>query len=295
MSGHLIGCAGTLSDDRFAPSHKLALLAFADSADDRTHIAFPGYQGVQQWAGCSRGRAAELIRDLVGFGYLRQHKKAHRGQRAEYIVFPGGCCDLHRTPVDEQPPDVDQLARAAGVSVEAARAMLDALAGDHAVQADVQDGPNGDDPQANGSGPSDAFPLNESGQDDPFRPVVHQGPAQPVDNHRMGPERVQAPRSNANAFTPSKTSPLTPASGGAGCAKHETPTRNCRGCGTTNRQLAEQRRLDQAAARRAAERAAIEAERAKPRGTKPGTEAAKAAARAGTAKAREAATTGASR
>lgn len=248
MSGHLIGCAGTLTDERLAPSHKLALLAFADSADDRTHIAFPGYEGVQQWAGCSRGRAAELIRDLVGYGYLLQHKKAHRGQRAEYVVFPGGCCDLHRAPAEEPPVDVDQLARAAGVSVDQARALLEAMSTGTPAQDALAA-----DPQANGSDASDTPPVNESGTSDPFQADIPTNTPDPVDNPRMGPERVQRSRSNANAFTPPTTTPLTPASGGAGCARHpDGPGPNCRGCGTTNRQLAAALKRDRVAADAAA-------------------------------------------
>lgn len=276
MSGHLIGCAGTLADERLAPSHKLALLAFADSADDRTHIAFPGYEGVQKWAGCSRGRAAELIRDLVGFGYLLQHKKAHRGQRAEYVVFPGGCCDLHRAPTEEPPVDVDQLARVAGVSVAAARALLDALQDD----AGVHEAPSGRSPQPNGSDASDTFPLNESGASDAFDRDVHTEAPEAVENAGKGPERVRGSRSTANAFTPPTTTPLTPASGGAGCARHTTPARNCRGCGTTNRQLAAQAKADADRRHREAQAAAAAADRARPRGPAPGTESARARARA---------------
>ncbi|NGZ99416.1 hypothetical protein G5V59_00325 [Nocardioides sp. W3-2-3] len=123
MSGHLIGCAGDLKsipglvddDGRPVPipkSHKSALLAFADSADNITHIGFAGYAGVQKWAVCSRGRAAESIRDLVEWRLLKPHKRGYRGQRAEYVVFPDGCCDLHRKPVDEPgAPDVEQTRR----------------------------------------------------------------------------------------------------------------------------------------------------------------------------------------
>lgn len=288
MSGHLIGCAGTLADQRLAPSHKLALLAFADSADDRTHIAFPGYEGVQTWAGVSRGRAAELIRDLVGFGYLLQHKKAHRGQRAEYVVFPGGCCDLHRTPVEEPAVDVDQLARAAGVSVEQARLLLAAMSAEGDV---VQPGAIAAVPQAKGFDVPDPMSGDVSDAPDPFATSYPETGSPAVDNPGKGPERVQRSRSIANAFTPSKTTPLTPASGGASCARHQTPATNCRGCGTTNRQLEAKAKAERAAAHRAAQQAAIAAERAKPRGTKPGTETAKAIARAGIAAARQKTTT----
>lgn len=56
--------------------------------------------------------------------------------------------------------------------------------------------------------------------------------------------------------------PLPPASGGRPCAKPgPTPHPNCRGCGTTNRQLADQRRRDEAARRRQTEQARLQAER----------------------------------
>lgn len=273
MSGHLIGCAGQIDDDaRLGTSHKLALLAFADSADDRTHIAFPGYEGVQKWAMVSRGRAAELIRDLVDWGYLEHHKRGRRGQRAEYVVFPGGCCDLHRTPAEEAPVDVDQLAAAAGVPVEQARALLAAL----------------HNPE--GSDAPDAMTGTGSDRPDPNTPAMHNTPTTPVETTPegsdapdpeagKGPESVHGSRSTANAFPPSTTTPLPPASGGT-CIKHPTPVANCRGCGTTNRQLAAQAQREAADRRRAEALAAAAAERAIPKGTKPGTEPIKARVRA---------------
>ncbi|NHA02010.1 hypothetical protein G5V59_26840 [Nocardioides sp. W3-2-3] len=42
------------------------------------------------------------------WGYLQPHKAARRGQRAEYVVFPHGCCDLHRTPAEEPAVDAGQ-------------------------------------------------------------------------------------------------------------------------------------------------------------------------------------------
>ena len=125
MSGHLIGCVKEIQN--LGTSHKLALVAFADSADDRTHIGFPGYEGVQDWASCSRSRAAELIADLVEKGYLKPHKRGRRGQRAEYVVFPDGCCEKHRTPVQEPQIDVDELAATLGVQVDQIRAVLAAI------------------------------------------------------------------------------------------------------------------------------------------------------------------------
>ena len=242
MSGHLIGCAGAVDDRRIGTSHKLALLAFADSADDRTHIGFPGYPGVMKWANVSRGRAAELIRDLVEFGYLQQHKKAHRGQRAEFIVFPHGCCELHRTPVAEPDVDVDQLAAAAGVSVDQARRLLDAI---HSPK---------------GSDTPDALGGNESDAPDPIAHRTTEPVENPVENHPVEAQRVQKGSDAPDPFTPSENkTPLPPSAPTTGddraplaavgdassspCpahrASHPTGKDGCRGCGRSARQLAE--------------------------------------------------------
>ncbi|XBB66843.1 hypothetical protein ABFU82_22465 [Nocardioides sp. WV_118_6] len=302
MSGHLIGCAGDLktipgtasptSEGTPMPtSHKLALLAFADSADNITHIGFAGYAGVQKWAVCSRGRAAELIRDLVTWGLLRPHKRGHRGQRAEYVVFPNGCCDLHRKPADEPAVDVEQLAAAAGVSVDQARKMLAAVGGDAGGEAVVQpEGPDGATGEK-GSDAPDANPLNGSDALDPSAPDVPQQHAEPVDNPGKGPERVHGSRSTADAFTSPTTNPPTPASGGAGCAIHDTPVPGRRCCGTTPRQIEAAARKAANAQRRDDAIAAAEAERSTPKGRGAGATSAKAAVRAGVALGRQRAKT----
>lgn len=91
---HLTDCAMAVQD--LLPAHKLALWAFADSADHHTRIGLPGIEGVMRAATCSRARAFELIADLVTQGYLLKHRGGHRGRRAEYIVFPQGCCPEHQ-------------------------------------------------------------------------------------------------------------------------------------------------------------------------------------------------------
>jgi hypothetical protein len=252
VSGHLIGCVKRL--DQLPTSHKLALVAFADSADDRTHIGFPGYEGVQEWACCSRGRAAELIRDLVEWGFLRQHKRGHRGQRAEYVVFPGGCCDLHRAPVEEAVVDVEAVALAAGVTVEAARLMLSALGQTLPPSSTPK---ASDTPDASRGNGSDAPDANNRAGDDP----VDNGPLE----DGKGPERVHGSRSNADAFTPTNNPP-TPTSGGvevdgASCPRHPTGHPNCRGCGTTTRQRAAAAARAKAAKKRAQDAQKVAADR----------------------------------
>jgi hypothetical protein len=254
MSGHLIGCAG-LTD--LPTSHKLALVAFSDSADDRTHIGFPGYEGVMQWACCSRGRAAELIRDLVDWGYLKHHKRGRRGQRAEYVVFPGGCCDLHRLPIEEPAVDVDALAQAAGVTVEQARQMLAAM-GDTLPLAPASASTE------IGSDAPDAMTGNGSSAPDPNDAEQ----PQPVENTHTaagkGPDSVHDSRSTANAFTPSSNPPSpTGKPAGVTCAKHPNGHPNCRGCGTTARQKAKAAKTAAAEKARARSAARLRAEQAR--------------------------------
>lgn len=271
MSGHLIGCAGALKhlpidehlpqgDRRVIPtSHKLALLAFADSGDDRTHIGFPGEEGVMRWATCSRGRAYELIRDLVEWGLLCLHKRGRRGQRAEYIVFPGGCCDLHRPVVEDEPAvDVEQLAAAAGVSVDQARKMLAAMG---TAGADVPAG--GDEPgeAEEGSGTSDAMSGTVSGASDPNETDVQPKASEAVDNPGKGPDSVHGSRSNANAFTPSKETPNPAGKPAGSCAAHPNGHANCRDCGTSPRVRREREKRAAAAAARAAEKRRRDEER----------------------------------
>lgn len=251
MSGHLIGCVKPITDLP-TRSHKLALLAFADSGDDRTHIALPGYEGVQEWVGCGRSQAFALIQDLIALGYLRQHKRGHRGQRAEWIVFPNGCCDTHRTPVAEEPVDVDQLARAAGVDVEQARLLLTAMGHDAPPSKQASK------PAENGSDPTGPYergkgPALGPDPNDPASPETPQAGENAgddgSDDHRQGPESIHGSRVTADAFTPSTTTPIAPEQADQPCKRHPNSEHpNCRGCGTTDRQKAER------AAREAAER-----------------------------------------
>lgn len=222
MSGHLIGCVKPIRN--IGASHKLALTAFADSADDRTHIGFPGYEGVMEWADVSRARAAELIRDLVTLGYLKQYKRGRRGQRAEYIVFPAGCCDVHRAPAEEPDVDVDALARTLGVQTDQVRAILAAL-GSEIPDANPLTGSENSDANSQAYSESPEITLIGSDASDP--------------NPGKGPERVHGSRSNRDAFTTSNNSSPQPppASRQGSCSKHPNGGTNCRACGTTGRQL----------------------------------------------------------
>lgn len=92
MSIHLIDCALKTT---LPATHKLVLIAFANSADDVTRIAFPGQENVMAYSSTGRTRAYEVIAELVERGYLKLYKQGYRGRRAEYVVFPNGCCEGH--------------------------------------------------------------------------------------------------------------------------------------------------------------------------------------------------------
>ncbi|HXH77291.1 hypothetical protein [Nocardioides sp.] len=248
MSGHLIGCAGSLetysvdgTERKLPTSHKLALLAYADSADDRTHIGFAGYKGVMAWAVCSRARAAELIRDLCSWGLLEQHATARPGRRAEYVVFPGGCCDIHRPAEEEPAHDIGDLARAAGISVDQARLLVAAM---------------------NGSDAPDTSPRNGSDAPDPLTADTSEQAVEPVDSHTFETERVQNRSDTPDPFTTSTTSPLPPPASRQGrCGAHPNGHANCRGCGTTPRQLAAAAAKAKADKQRANAQAQVERDR----------------------------------
>lgn len=98
MSDHLVDCAAR---QNLPAAKKLALMCFADSADRFSRVGFPGLEDVQQWSGLSRRGALRVTAELVMDGLLTKRSSGHRGHRAEYVVFPDGCCDKHQPTVEE--------------------------------------------------------------------------------------------------------------------------------------------------------------------------------------------------
>lgn len=92
MSVHLVEVAAEV---QLTPSLKLALLCFADSGSTDGRVARPGLDNLMRWTGLKRSRALEVVKHLEELQLLAPHRKAHRGQRAEYVVFPNGCCERH--------------------------------------------------------------------------------------------------------------------------------------------------------------------------------------------------------
>lgn len=154
MSIHHVECAALTT---LPASTKLVLMAFADSADKDTRVAFPGLGNVMAWSGLRKSRALEVTRWLVGQGYLvRAAGSTATGprRRAEYLVFPAGCCPQH--------------------------GRLDGYAGPDPLNTSAQPDPNQSDPDAaNTSGTPDVDNPNGSGLSD----VTTSGVADPLSSN----------------------------------------------------------------------------------------------------------------
>lgn len=256
MSLHLIECVRPLTD--LLPSEKLALLAFADSADSDTQISWPGIEAVGEWAGVSTSRAKALVKSLVDRGLLHRTSSGHHGRRARYLVFPGGCCSEHpraRATVEATSPAmhaeaVEQLAARLGLPVaDVVRALEEPIDG---LGSKGAKGAAGDtQPATEGSRAQSSVSVEGSRAQHPSPDPtpVRVPPAAPntVEGYCLG--TAGSTRSSGTTTTP--PTPHASGAGGAGCALH-TPdvAENCRGCGTTRRQLS------RAATRAAAEHAA---------------------------------------
>lgn len=245
MSLHLIECVRPL---RLTPSTKLALLAFADSADRETRISFPGFEAVMEWAGVSRSRAFEIVAELIALGLLRKHYRGHNGRRSEYVVFPSGCCDLHPTPGGDDTDEAIEInPYEAGTHQppppgEGFEAMAARLGDGYSM------GPVGrTQPAEVGSGPPDSVSGEGSGPPDPTADPT-QGRVRPTGpNEREGSGKGPAHRTPSLTTTTTPPTPHASGAGGASCALHDTtPTTNCRACGTTSRQLAKRAHRDAA-------------------------------------------------
>lgn len=109
MSFHLIEEAARCS---LRPSHKLVLLALANSApqSDPERKAYPGEENLRQWSGLSRTRLYEVLTDLEKFKLIQRVTRGHNGRRSTFVVFPLGCCERHgKVPFSTGYGDADDL------------------------------------------------------------------------------------------------------------------------------------------------------------------------------------------
>lgn len=112
MAIHLLECAATST---LPPSKKLALMALADDADKITRIGSVGLEGIMAWSGLKKSRALAVLAELVTEGYIRRHQAGRIGRRAEFVVFPAGCCALHG-PVKPGSGQADPVGNGSGGS-----------------------------------------------------------------------------------------------------------------------------------------------------------------------------------
>lgn len=199
MAIHYLECAA-LTD--LPAGKKLALMAIADDADKTTRIGRVGLDGIMQWSGLKRSRALEVLKELVDDGYLVRHASGRIGRQAEFVVFPAGCCPLHgpvrgHTPTPGGSGPADPPPPPAPVDEPV----------DTAVDSPVDDAQRG-------SGTPDPAPRRGSGR----------GSATGSDSYRTPP------------YPPIELPPNPPPSGGR-CDPTRPVHDNCRGCGTTRRQL----------------------------------------------------------
>lgn len=225
---HLTHCALELP---IPAATKLALVAFCDSADDRTRLAFPGLERVMKTASVARTRAFELVNELEDLGLLVKHRAGHRGRRAEYIVFPRGCCAAHPAPpVDDEDTTSDDQPKGSATA-----------------------DPNTPmEPSEKGSATADSMSGKGSATADP-KSGVSKGSATADPSGVKGPERV---RHSGPLLQQELHTPQPPASGGRGCRC--TTSKTCRHCRDT---AALEAKKAAAARQREADAAALAASR----------------------------------
>ena len=213
------------------PATKLALMAFADSADRHTHIAFPGLDGVMLWAGVQKSRANELVRELVDQGLLLKHKGGHRGRRAEYVVFPNGCCSDCRPPALGNPIEGSTISGAEGAPEGPETPTVQEPTTSAPESPSAPNGSTTPDSMS-GNGYAPAHPINPETSVTP----IGYGTAHPVAEKGSGKGALATgPLPSFQSIPPN---PQASPGGDIPCPKHRTnPHPNCRGCGTTTRQL----------------------------------------------------------
>lgn len=92
MGFHLLNAAAEVTSK---PSQKLVLMCLAKEGDDRQRVSFPGVETLLKWSGLSRPQLFRVLAQLIELKLIEQRQRGHRGKRAEFIVFPLGCCEAH--------------------------------------------------------------------------------------------------------------------------------------------------------------------------------------------------------
>lgn len=212
MAIHYLECAART---KLPAAKKLVLMAIADDADKQTRVGACGLQDIRDWSGLGRSQALAVIAELVTDGYLIRRAAGRAGRKAEFVVFPGGCCELHGAVPGHVPA---------------------------------------------GSGSPDPVPQSPSVDTAVDSTVEDLGTASPAGSGEPDPAQVQGPMEGPEEgpaqtgplpYPPIQEPPNPPPSGGrtGRCSTTTRPHSNCRGCGTTVRQLADADRRRRAAVR----------------------------------------------
>jgi hypothetical protein len=93
VSIHLVSTAARL---KLKPSEKLILLCLADNArDPHARRALPGLDELMLWGCVSRPRVFAVLTVLEELLLIAQVQRGQKYKRAEFVVFPDGCCEVH--------------------------------------------------------------------------------------------------------------------------------------------------------------------------------------------------------
>lgn len=239
--------ATVLHHSRATGTAKVVLIGIANHAGDGG--SWPSIATLAKYAGVDERSAQRAVRKLEELGEIRVHAQSggtrntqdrYRPNRYDILVSCPSDCDrsmAHRCGDDE--PEVPPT-RAAGEDQADAPETDDPAALEQPIRGDASVTPHAE------TGVTSTSPLKTDRGDASVASGVTPTSPEPSLNH---PDTPQPPASGG---------PTPPTS----CSKPGTqPHTNCRGCGTTNRQLAEQRRIDTETRRRLDEQARLAAER----------------------------------
>lgn len=179
MSLHLILCARHVTG--LPASSKLLLLCMAENArDDRRRIASPGHGEMRLWTGLKDSQLYNTMQPLYETRLLRQHRRGQKHVRAEYVVFPDGCCDRHGPISLPGEPDAEQEHGRSGSSDADASIRSGVAEAEHSVTSDAEGRSCGQPAQSDAEGvsASDADLLS-----------IRSAPSQPPAN-RMPPVKT---------------------------------------------------------------------------------------------------------
>ncbi len=237
-------------------TQKAVLMKIADSADDQTRVGRPGLERMMAWAGVGEKQVIAVVTELVGLGLLERAEVGRVGRRAEYRIFPFGVPPIPSTEeliarraAAKAAPKNPRLARKKKPSRRrpspAARTHED-VAARKEQRSREEAAKEGGFPQGNPPGGEERVPSGEPSGLPDGNPKGSPGgtPSLPSSSSFLPYPPTPTDGAAGEPGTGEAEPPAAPAM--AGCPKHPSPARNCRGCGTNPRAEREQQRRDEA-------------------------------------------------